>query len=96
MAVIEIPMPPPGLTLLQQEVLDADSSAVEALAAKYIDSRSDLVHTPRWGSSTVSPMRLRRTTTGHRCTTLRGSDSVLNLYRKGLDRHPAQYGKWGR
>ena len=49
-AVIETPMPPPEWALLQREVLDANSRAVEAFAAKYMDSRGYLLHTPRWGT----------------------------------------------
>jgi hypothetical protein len=47
---IDTPMAPPDWALMERALLDADSQAVEEFAAKYIDSRGYLLHTPRWGT----------------------------------------------
>ena len=92
-AVIETPMPPPEWALLQREVLDANSRAVEAFAAKYIDSRGYLLHTPRWGTLDGPDDAIETYYNWTLLHALGGSDSVLDLYRKGLEGHLAQYGE---
>ena len=92
-AVIETPMPPPEWALLQREVLDANSRAIEAFAAKYIDSRGYLLHTPRWGTLDGPDDAIETFYNWTLLHALGGSDSVLDLYRKGLEGHLAQYGE---
>jgi hypothetical protein len=48
--VISTPMPPPAWALMERALLEANSRAVEQFAAKYMDARGYLLHTPRWGT----------------------------------------------
>ena len=91
-AVIVAPMRPPEWALLQREVLDANSRAVEAFAAKYIDHRGHLLHTPRWGTLDGPDDAIETYYNWTLLHALGGSESVLDLYRKGLEGHLAQYG----
>ena len=92
-AVIETPMPPPEWAVLQREVLDANSRAVEEFGAKYIDSRGYLLHTPRWGTLDGPDDAIETFYNWTLLHALGGSESVLDLYRKGLEGHLAQYGE---
>src|SRR4029450_5415491 len=47
---IATPMPPPAWALLERELLRYTSLAVERFAARYVDERGYLAHTPRWGT----------------------------------------------
>jgi hypothetical protein len=48
--VIDTPMAPPHWALLERELLNANSDAVELFGKRYIDDRGYLAHTPRWGA----------------------------------------------
>ena len=89
---IDTPMPPPAWALLERQLLKANSAACERFAAKYLDSRGYLLHTPRWGTIDDGPDDAIETfynwTLLH---ALGGSDSVLTLYKKALDGHLRQY-----
>ncbi len=91
--VIDEPMPPPEWALLEREVLDANSEAVEEFAAKYIDSRGYLLHTPRWGTLDGPDDAIETYFNWTLLHALGGADSVLELYRLGLEGHLAQYGE---
>ncbi len=90
---VDTPMPPPEWALLQREVLDANSRAVEEFAAKYMDRRGYLLHTPRWGTLDGPDDAIETYYNWTLLHALGGSDSVLELYRKGLEGHLAQYGE---
>ena len=92
-ATIEAPMSPPVWALLEREVLDANSRAVEEFAAKYVDRRGHLLHTPRWGTLDGPDDAIETYYNWTLLHALGGADSVLELYRKGLEGHLAQYGE---
>ena len=48
--VVKTPMAPPAWALLERELLRFNSQACERFAAKYVDERGYLLHTPRWGT----------------------------------------------
>ena len=90
---IETTMSPPSWALLQRQLLDENSKAVEAFAENYFDDRGYLLHTPRWGTLDGPDDAIE---TFHNWTLLHalgGSDSVLELYKKGLEGHLKQYGE---
>ena len=47
---VKTPMAPPPWALLERNLLRYNSIAVERFAAKYLDERGYLAHTPRWGT----------------------------------------------
>jgi hypothetical protein len=89
--VIDTAMPPPAWALMERALLDANSRAVEQFAAKYIDARGYLLHTPRWGTLDGPDDAIETYYNWTLLHALGGSDSVLDLYRKGLEGHLAQY-----
>ena len=91
MAVIEAPLPPPEWALLQRSVLDTNSRAVEEFAAKHMDSRGYLLHTPRRGTLDGPDDAIE---TFHNWTLPRAlgrAASILDLFLKGLEVHLAHY-----
>ena len=88
---IDTPMAPPTWALLERALLDANSRAVEEFADKYIDERGYLLHTPRWGTLDGPDDAIETYYNWTLLHALGGSDSVLELYRKGLDGHLRQY-----
>ncbi|MBI1354350.1 MAG: hypothetical protein GC160_08385 [Acidobacteria bacterium] len=91
--VIETPMDPPEWALLERALLEANSDAVEAFAAKYVDSRGYLLHTPRWGTLDGPDDAVETYFNWTLLYALGGADSALKLYDKGLDGHLLQYGE---
>ncbi|MCL4851133.1 MAG: hypothetical protein KJZ78_07085, partial [Bryobacteraceae bacterium] len=90
--VISTPMQPPEWALLERQLLRANSEACERFAARYVDERGFLLHTPRWGTLNDGPDDAIETfynwTLLH---ALGGSDSVLDLFKKAYDGHLNQY-----
>ena len=91
--VVETPMPPPSWALMEQALLDANSRSVEEFAAKYMDARGYLLHTPRWGTLDGPDDAIETYYNWTLLHALGGSDRVLELYRLGLEGHLAQYGE---
>ncbi len=89
--VIDTPLPPPRWALMERALLDANSAAVEAFAGKYIDERGYLLHTPRWGTLDGPDDAIETYYNWTLLHALGGSDSVLALYKKGLEGHLRQY-----
>lgn len=89
--IIETPMSPPAWALMERALLDANSRAVEAFAEKYMDSRGYLLHTPRWGTLDGPDDAIETYYNWTLLHALGGSDSVLELYKKGLEGHLRQY-----
>ena len=90
---IDTPMAPPEWALMQRALLQANSAAVEAFAAKYLDERGYLLHTPRWGTLDGPDDAIETFYNWTLLHALGGSDSVLELYKKGLEGHLRQYGE---
>ncbi|MEW5978905.1 MAG: hypothetical protein AB1898_24185 [Acidobacteriota bacterium] len=88
---IDTPMSPPEWALLERAVLNANSRAVEAFASKYLDSRGYLLHTPRWGTLDGPDDAIETFYNWTLLHALGGSQSVLDLYKKGLEGHLLQY-----
>jgi len=91
--IVETPMSPPEWALLERSLLEANSRAVEEFADRYMDSRGYLLHTPRWGTLDGPDDAIETYYNWTLLHALGGSDSVLELYRKGLEGHLAQYGE---
>lgn len=88
---VESPMAPPAWALMERALLDANSRAVEAFAAKYMDARGYLLHTPRWGTLDGPDDAIETYFNWTLLHALGGSDKVLDLYKKGLEGHLLQY-----
>ncbi len=88
---IDTPMTPPGWALQQRALLEENSRAVEAFAAKYLDERGYLLHTPRWGTLDGPDDAIETFYNWTLLHALGGSDEVLDLYKKGLEGHLRQY-----
>src|SRR5436190_12904892 len=89
---VRTPMAPPSWALLERELLRYNSMAVERFAAKYIDERGYLAHTPRWGTLDGPDDALETYWNWTLLHALGGSDSVLNIYKKGYEGYLRQYG----
>jgi hypothetical protein len=90
---ITTPMAPPAWALLERELLRYNSIAVERFAAKYLDERGYLAHTPRWGTLDGPDDAIETFWNWTLLHALGGSDSVLDLYKKGQEGHWKQYGE---
>jgi len=88
---IDKPMPPPAWALLERQLLQANSKACERFAAKYVDDRGYLLHTPRWGTLDGPDDAIETFYNWTLLHALGGSDSVLELYKKALEGHYKQY-----
>ena len=87
--VLDRPMPPPAWALMERELLRLNSEACEIFAAKYVDERGHLLHTPRWGTLDGPDDAIE---TFHNWTLLHAlgaSDSVLELFKEGAGGAPA-------
>lgn len=91
--VVDSPMAPPDWALLEQQLLKANSDAVEAFADRYLDERGYLLHTIRWGTLDGPDDAIETYYNWTLLHALGGSDSVLDLYKKGLEGHLRQYGE---
>lgn len=90
---IDTPMTPPAWALMERALLDANSRAVEEFSEKYMDLGGRLLHTPRWGTLDGPDDAIETYYNWTLLHALGGSDSVLELYRKGLEGHLVQYGE---
>ena len=89
---VKTPMAPPAWALLERELLRYNSVAVERFAAKYVDERGYLAHTPRWGTLDGPDDAIETYWNWSLLHTLGGSNSVLDLFKKGYEGHLRQYG----
>ena len=91
--LLDRPMSPPAWALMERELLRLNSEACEIFAAKYVDERGHLLHTPRWGTLDGPDDAIE---TFHNWTLLHAlgaSDSVLERFKKALEGHLHQYGQ---
>ena len=89
--VIDNPMAPPAWALMERQLLEANSEAVEIFADKYIDERGYLLHTMRWGSLDGPDDAIETYFNWTLLHALGGRNKVLDIYKKGLDGHLMQY-----
>jgi hypothetical protein len=88
---IDTPMAAPAWATLERQLLREGSKACDLFAAKYLDARGWLLHTPRWGALDGADDAIE---TFHNWTLLHalgGSDSLLAHYRRALEGHLEQY-----
>ncbi|MGA1147463.1 MAG: hypothetical protein ACO3YU_10770, partial [Candidatus Nanopelagicales bacterium] len=78
---------------MEQQLLKANSDAVEAFADRYLDERGYLLHTIRWGTLDGPDDAIETYYNWTLLHALGGSSSVLDLYKKGLEGHLQQYGE---
>lgn len=90
---VKTPMPPPAWALMERELIRYNSLAVERFAAKYLDERGYLAHTPRWGTLDGPDDAIETYWNWTLLHALGGSDSVLALFKKGYEGHLKQYGE---
>src|SRR4051812_18634745 len=76
------PMPPPAWALLERELLRANSAAADKYAAKYLDARGYLLHTPRWGTLDGPDDAIETFFNWTLLHSMGASDSVLQNYKK--------------
>ena len=88
---ISTPMPAPPWALLERQLLRANSVAADKFAAKYVDERGYLLHTPRWGTLDGPDDAIETFFNWTLLHALGGSDSVLHSYKKALEGHYQQY-----
>jgi hypothetical protein len=93
MVVVSTPMAPPQWALLERELLRANSQACERFAAKFVDERGYLLHTPRWGTLDGPDDAIETFFNWTLLHALGGSDAVLALYKKAQEGHWRQYGE---
>jgi len=90
---IKTPMPAPAWALLERDLLRHNSIAVERFAAKYLDERGYLAHTPRWGTLDGPDDAIETFWNWTLLHALGGTDSVLDLFKKAQEGHLKQYGE---
>ncbi len=91
--VIDTRMTPPAWALLERELLRENSLACERFAAKYLDHRGYLLHTPRWGTLDGPDDAIETFFNWTLLHALGGSDAVLEAYKRAQEGHWKQYGE---
>ncbi len=89
--VVDTPMAPPAWALLERELLRANSQACERFAARYLDNRGYLLHTPRWGTLDGPDDAIETFYNWTLLHALGGSDSVLRHFKRAHEGHLQQY-----
>jgi hypothetical protein len=89
--LIDTPMQVPAWALLERELLRANSQACERFAAKYLDERGYLLHTPRWGTLDGPDDAIETFYNWTLLHSLGALDSVLHLFKKAYEGHLRQY-----
>lgn len=85
------PVSPPTWALLERQLLKESSAACDRFAAKYLDSRGYLLHTPRWGTLDGPDDAIETFYNWTLLYALGGSPSILSNYKKALEGHLQQY-----
>lgn len=89
--VLDRPMAPPAWALLERELLRQQSRACDEFAAKYLDERGYLLHTPRWGALDGADDAIETFWNWPLLHALGGSDSLLAAFKKAYEGHLRQY-----
>jgi hypothetical protein len=90
---ISTPMAPPAWAMLERELIKHNSAACDRFAAKYLDERGYLLHTPRWGTLDGPDDAIETFNNWTLLYALGGSQSVLRNYKRALEGHYRQYGE---
>lgn len=88
---ITTPMAPPHWALLERQVLDATSEAVEEFYNHFFDERGYLLHVGRWGALDGTDDAIENFKNWTIFYALGGCEKVLELYKKGLEGTYRQY-----
>ncbi len=88
---ITTPETPPEWALLEREVIRANSAAIVEWADYYLDNRGYLLHVPRWGTLDGTDDAIEYAKSWTILYMLGGTDTVLSLFKKGLEGHYQQY-----
>ncbi len=91
--LVTAPMPPPAWALMERELLRQNSEACRLFAARYVDERGYLLHTPRWGTLDGPDDAIETFFNWTLLHALGGADSVLEIYKKAQEGHWKQYGE---
>ncbi len=89
--VVKTPMAPPAWALLERQLLRANSEACQRFAARYLDARGYLLHTPRWGTLDGPDDAIETFYNWTLLHALGASDVVLHLFKKAYEGHLRQY-----
>lgn len=89
--VISTPMAPPEWALLERQLLRSNSEACNRFAARYLDARGYLLHTPRWGTLDGPDDAIETFWNWTLLHALGGSNSLLDHYRRAQEGHWRQY-----
>jgi len=90
---LDQPMPPPEWALLERELLRANSLAMDQIAARYLDERGYLLHTPRWGTLDGPDDAIEVFYNWTLVHAMGASGSVLRNYKRAYEGHLRQYGE---
>ena len=85
------PMPPPDWAVLERQLLDTSSYAVEEFAASYVDDRGYLQHSLRWGILDGPDDTFDTYANWTLLYSLGGRQTVLDLFKKAHDGAIKQY-----
>ena len=88
---ISTPMTPPEWALLEREVLEANNEAIIRFYEHFFDEHGYLLHMPRWGMLDGTDDAIENFRLWTILHSLGASDTVLALYKKGLEGHYRQY-----
>jgi hypothetical protein len=88
---VSSPMAPPEWALLERQVLDANSSAINEFYNYFFDERGYHLHVPRWGALDGTDDVIEITKYWTLLHSMGASDNVLELYRKALEGTYRQY-----
>jgi len=91
--VVKTPVKPPHWALLERDLLHYSSVAAKKFAAKYVDERGYLLHTPRWGTLDGPDDAIETFYNWTLLHALGGDDELVDLYKKAYEGHLKQYGE---
>lgn len=89
--VIQQPMPAPPWALAQRALLEANATAAEAFAAKYLDDRGFLLCVERWGGNDGPDDAMENFQNWTLAYALGSPETIQDLYKKAWEGHLIQY-----
>src|SRR5438105_10272856 len=88
---VTTPRAAPAWAMLERQLLDAQSLAVEEYHARYFDDRGYMRCVPRWSGDDGPDDALENVLNWTVLHALGGSNRVLELYKRALEGHFRQY-----